>query len=64
MVRIGKEREESGMVGHARMDERMDEKVSMSFMTGLTVEEAGEEGKTVLIVRVSKDEQFRSEFHH
>ena len=45
------------MVGHARMDERMDEKVSMSFMTGLTVEEAGEEGKAVLIVRVSKDEQ-------
>ena len=54
-VRIGKEREESGMIGDARIDGRMDEKVSKDLMTGLTVEEAGDEGKDVLIVRVSRE---------
>ena len=44
------------MVGHARMDGMMDEKVVRNLMVGLTVEEAGEEGKAVLIVNVSKDE--------
>ena len=33
------------MVGHARMDERMDEKISRDLMEGFVVEEAGEEGK-------------------
>ena len=45
------------MVGHTRMDERMDEKVSRSLKAGFMVKEAGEEGKDMLIVRVSKDEQ-------
>ena len=44
------------MVGHARMNERMDKNVSRNLMTGLMVEEAGEEGKAVLIFRLSKDE--------
>ena len=35
----------------------MDEKVSRNLMTGLIVDETGEEGKDVLIGRVSKDEQ-------
>ena len=43
------------MIGDARMDGRMDEKVSKDLMTGLTVEESGEEGKDVLIVRVSRE---------
>ena len=43
------------MIGDARMDGRMDEKVSKDLMTGLTVEEAGDEGKDVLIVRVSRE---------
>ena len=55
-MRIGKEREESEMTGYTRMDGRIDEKVSNDLMTGLTVEEAGEEGKDVWIVRVSKDD--------
>ena len=44
------------MVGHARMNERMDKNVSRNLMTGLMVEEAGEEGKAVLIVKVAKNE--------
>ena len=40
LVGIGKEREESGMIGDARMNGRMDEKVSKDLMIGLTVEEA------------------------
>ena len=43
------------MVGHTRMNERMDEKVGRNLMAGFMVDEAGEEGKVVLIVRVSKD---------
>ena len=43
------------MIGDARMDGRMDEKVSKDLMTGLTVEEAGDEGRDVLIVRVSRE---------
>ena len=39
--RISKEREESGMVGHARMDGMMDEKVVRNLMIELTVEENG-----------------------
>ena len=54
-MRIGKEWEESVIVGHTRMDERKDEKVSRNLMVGLTVKEAGEEGKYVLIVRSSKE---------
>ena len=50
--RIDKEREEPGMVGHARIDGRMDEKVVRNLMIGLTVEENGEKGKDVLIVRL------------
>ena len=50
-MRIGKEWEESVIVGHTRMDERMNEKVSRNLMVGLTVKESGEEGKDVLIVR-------------
>ena len=53
---IGKEWEESAMVGHNRMDERIDKKVRRNLMVGLTVKEAGEEGKDLLIIRVSKDE--------
>ena len=45
------------MVGHAIMNGRMDKNVSRNLMTWLTVDEAGEEGKDVLIVRVSKDTQ-------
>ena len=45
------------MIGHNRIDERMDEKVSRDLMTGLMGEETGEEGKDVLIVRVLKDTQ-------
>ena len=56
LVGIGKEREESGMIGDDRMNGRMDEKVSKDLMIGLTVEKAGEEGKDVLIVRVSIEE--------
>ena len=52
---IGKEWEESAMVGHNRMDEKMDEKVRRNLMVGLTVKEAGEEGKDVLIVRLSRE---------
>ena len=33
----------------------MDEMVSKDLMIGLTVEKAGEEGKDVLIVRVSRE---------
>ena len=33
----------------------MDEKVSRNLMVGLTVQEAGEEGKDVLIVRLSRE---------
>ena len=40
MVRIGKEPKESGIVGHARIDERMDENINRNLMTGLMVEEA------------------------
>ena len=43
------------MVGHTRMDGMMDEKVVRNLMVGLTVEEAGEEGKDVLIVRASRE---------
>ena len=43
------------MVGHARMDERMDEKVSRGLMAGIIVEKAGKDGKDVLIVRVSRE---------
>jgi len=43
------------MVGHARMDGMMDEKVVRNLMVGLTVEEAGEEGKGVLIVWASRE---------
>ena len=52
---IGKEWEESAMVGHNRMDKRMDKKVRRNLMVGLTVKEAGEEGKDVLIVRLEKE---------
>ena len=55
-VMISKKREESGMVGHARIDGRMAEKISKYLMVGLTVKEAGEEGKDLLIIRLSKDE--------
>ena len=44
------------MIGDTRMDGRMDEKVSKDLMIGLTVENAGKEGKDVLIVRVSREE--------
>jgi len=44
------------MIEHARINGRMDEKVSRNLITGLTVEETGEKGKDVLIFRVSKDE--------
>ena len=44
------------MVGHARMNERMDKNVSGNLITGLMVDETGEEGKSVLIVKISKDE--------
>ena len=53
-VRIDKERKELGMLEHARMDGRMDEKISRYLMEGLTVEEAEEEEKDVLIVRVTR----------
>ena len=43
------------MVGHTRMNKRMDEKVGRDLMTGFMVDEAREEGEVVLIVRVSKD---------
>ena len=46
------------MIGHNRIDERMDEKVSRDLMTGLMGEETGEEGKDVLIIRVLKNEQW------
>ena len=36
----------------------MDEKVSRKLMIGLTVREAWEEGKAMLIVRVSKGEHW------
>ena len=39
------------IVGHTRMDE----KVSRNLMVGLTVQQAGEEGKDVLIVRLSRE---------
>ena len=42
------------MLEHARMDGRMDEKISRYLMEGLTVEEAEEEEKDVLIVRVTR----------
>ena len=54
-MRNSKEWKESVMVGHTRMDERMDEKVSRDLVVGLTVKEAGEEGKDVLIVRLSRE---------
>ena len=38
------------------MDEKMDEKVSRKLIAGFIVEEAGEEGGNMLIVRASKDE--------
>ena len=44
------------MVGHARMNERMDKNVSENLITGLMVDETGEEGKSVLLVKISKDE--------
>ena len=43
------------MVEHARIYGRMDEKVLTNLMIGLTVEENGEEGKDVLIVRLSRE---------
>ena len=43
------------MVGHARIDGRIDEKVIRNLMIVLTVEEAVEEGKGVLIVRASRE---------
>ena len=46
------------MVGHARRNERIDKSISRNFMTGLLVKEVWEEGNTVLIVRVSKDEHW------
>ena len=39
-VRFGKEREESGINRHARMNGKMDEKVSRDLMAGLTAREA------------------------
>ena len=45
------------MIEYTRMNGRMDEKVSKNLMVVLTVGEAGEEGKDVLIVRVPRDEQ-------
>ena len=54
-MRIGKEWEESVIVGHTRMDERMDEKFSRNFMVGLTVKEAGEKEKGVSIVGLSRE---------
>ena len=44
------------MVGHARTDQRIDKHFSRTLMTGWIVKKVGEEGKTVLIVRVTKDE--------
>ena len=46
------------MIEYARMNGRMDWKVSRNLMTEFVVEEDGEEGKDMLIVRVSKDEQW------
>ena len=43
------------MVGHTRMDGRMDDKVIRNLMTEFMVEEAGKEGKDVLIVRLSRE---------
>ena len=37
------------------MDRRMGDKVIWNLMTGFMVEEAGKEGKDVLIVRASKE---------
>ena len=54
-MRINKEWKESAMVEHTRMNERMDEKVSRDLMVGLTVKEAGEEGKGVSIVGLSRE---------
>ena len=51
---IGKEREESEIVGHTRMDGRMNDKVIRNLMTEVMVEEAGKEVKDVLIVRLSR----------
>ena len=52
---IGKEREESEIVGHTRMDGRMNDKVIRNLMTEVMVEEAGKEVKDVLIVRLSRE---------
>ena len=43
------------MVGHARIDGRMYEKVIINLTIGLTVDEAGEEGRNVLLVRASRE---------
>ena len=40
-VRIDMKREESGMVEHATINERMNKKVSRNLMTGFMVGEAG-----------------------
>ena len=52
---IDKDWQGTVMVGHARMDERRDEKVSRGLMAGIIVEKAGKDGKDVLIVRVSRE---------